>query len=81
KAVALKNLVSQLGRDSPRNHRLPFKGLQNVLARFEISPVNMALDLKTFLVPQFSQASRILADPADLANLLSRQNLSDVGNQ
>lgn len=81
KAVAFKDFVAKLWRDTSCYNRFSLKRLQDVLAGFKISPINMTLNLITFLVTQFADSASILTDAADFPYFLRRDDLPDVGNE
>jgi hypothetical protein len=80
-SVTFKDFVAQLGAYCPGNNRSLLKSFQYVLARLQVCPVNVRLDLKTFLVAQFAYAARIFTDASNFTNFLRCQNLADIGNE
>jgi hypothetical protein len=81
KAVAFKDFVAKLRRNTSCYNRFSLKCLQDVLTGFKISTINMALDLIAFLVTQFADSASIFTDAADFSYFLRRDDLSDIGNE
>ena len=80
-AVSLKNFISELRADCPRNDRLLFKGFKYVFTRLQVSLVNMGFDLITFLIAQLAYATGVFADSGNFTDFLRSQNLADISNE
>ncbi len=79
KAVPFEDIISQLWRNASFDRRGSFDTYKNVFTRLQVVPVDMGMNLHTLLIPQFADPPGIFRNGRHFPNLMSRNNLADIG--